>query len=802
MGAMSHQPWPPARFFKMWRLSAEGSRRANHRPLMSWRLRSLRPTGKDGDSTSANPTSHVSRMDNNLTAFAAWRLPAASHTSHSRRLSFMPCFLSCFTSRLASVSLCSFFISILTLTLFLSPVPSLAGSGKHCSASSSFTSLPSWPGVQPVGEALAFSPVATQAAAPFRIRTLNLNQLAWSCSARPRLPYPSSTAVQPELHLMALPSDCYRHSLENYARSLKLTVSTPAAAAVAASTSAAAASTSAAVAVAVIPSDSDVAPGVVIATSKGALSPDFSGALLTATVPTAGDTVSANDSPADANLDADLAFDSKISTPRKCLTSGNFMTATVAAAVTTPGAAATAPAGSASAASALPTAAIPAAMPDVAPASATSGPAFSQQQLTRPVLNPRPGKINKIAFWAFAANLDPETAARFRSQILKPAAPAGAGQDSSGGAIANAAGASAASAASSRDAQKGRRFTDPAIAAPASEKGTAQTEGQSSGGAEMLWIAGQSTGQGSLSQPPVSLQPFFSGSLDSSGRDALAAELKSKFSLQLVQLLRQGTFVLTWESAAAASSASTAPGAATADEALTQTQSRPAQPPQKNPRVTTRRLTLPHVEPPLAGFFYDESETLSRPQASFFTYSGQRHRVWLSLPSAHTPPGHEIILWVYQSPYQPELEPFFDEKKPESCEFTDKIELPSEGSYLVALIAPDDAAYFLCFSALAVDQDYDLSSLTPVLLSEAKPVYPEAARKKRATGRVKLQAKTGPDGHVNRIRILESVDPVLTRAAVEAVSQWVYSLPEFEGRKISYVFSVTLNFKLSPPDIR
>jgi len=732
-------------------------------------------------------------MDNNLTVFAAWRLPAASHTSHSRRLSFMPCFLSCFTSRLASVSLCGFFISILTLTLFLSPVPSLAGSGKHCSVSSSFTSLPSWPGVQPAGEALAFSPIATQAATPFRIRTLNLNRLAWSCSARHRLPYPSSTAVQPELHLMALPSDCYRHSLENYARSLKLTVSTPAAAA-AASTSAAA--------VAVIPSDSDAAPGVVIVTSKGVLSPDFSGALLTATVPTAGDMVSANDSPAEANLDTDLASDSKISTPRKCLTSGNFMTAIVAAAVTTPGASATAPAGSASAASALPTAAIPAAMPDVAPASPTSGPAFSQQQLTRPVLNPRPGKINKIAFWAFAANLDPETAARFRSQILKPAAPAGADQDSSGGAIANAAGASAASAASSRDTQKGTRFTDPAIAAPASEKGTARTEGQSSGGAEMLRAAGQSTGQGSLSQPPVSLQPFFSGSLDSSGRDALAAELKSKFSLQLVQLLRQGTFVLTWESAAAASSASTAPGAATADEALTQTQSRPAQPPQKNPRVTTRRLTLPHVEPPLAGFFYDESETLSRPQASFFTYSGQRHRVWLSLPSAHTPPGHEIILWVYQSPYQPELEPFFDEKKPESCEFTDKIELPSEGSYLVALIAPDDAAYFLCFSALAVDQDYDLSSLTPVLLSEAKPVYPEAARKKRATGRVKLQAKTGPDGHVNRIRILESVDPVLTRAAVEAVSQWVYSLPEFEGRKISYVFSVTLNFKLSPPDIR
>ena len=125
--------------------------------------------------------------------------------------------------------------------------------------------------------------------------------------------------------------------------------------------------------------------------------------------------------------------------------------------------------------------------------------------------------------------------------------------------------------------------------------------------------------------------------------------------------------------------------------------------------------------------------------------------------------------------------------------------MPSEGSYLVALIGADDAAYFLCFRALAVGQDYDLSSLTPVLLSRAEPGYPMTAKTKRVTGRVKLQSKTGLDGRVDRIRILESVDPILTRAVVEAVSQWVYSLPEFEGRKISYVFSVTVNYKISPP---
>jgi len=64
----------------------------------------------------------------------------------------------------------------------------------------------------------------------------------------------------------------------------------------------------------------------------------------------------------------------------------------------------------------------------------------------------------------------------------------------------------------------------------------------------------------------------------------------------------------------------------------------------------------------------------------------------------------------------------------------------------VALIGADDAAYFLCFRALAVGQDYDLGSLSPVLLSRAEPVYPESAREKRATGRVKLQSKTGLDG--------------------------------------------------------
>mgnify|MGYP003816148231 FL=1 len=528
MGTISRQPSPPARFFKICDWPDEGSRRASQRPRLNRRSGGFRSGCASGHSSSV-----FGRADNNSAAFIEWRLSA---TSHTRRPSFVHCFLSRFTSRLASVSLCSFFLSLLTLTLFLSPVPLFSGSGKHCSASSSFSSLLSWPGAQPVDE----------------------------------------------------------------------------------------------------------------------------------------------------------------------------------------------------------------------------GPVFSQQQMARPLLEPRPGRINKIAFWAFAANLDPETVARFRSQILKPAAPAGAGQDSGAGATASAVSASPAS-----------------------------------------------------TSPYVSLQPFFSGVLDSSDREALTAEIKSKFSLQLVQLLRQGTFVLTWESAAAAAAASAASGAAYPDEAGAQAQaqsqpqskakSKPAQQPQKKPTVTARRMTLPHVEPPLVGFFYDESETFSRPQASFFTYGGQKHRVWLSLPSADTPPGHEIILWVYQSPYQPELEPLFDEKKPEDCEFTGKIELPSEGSYLVALIGADDAAYFLCFRALAVGQDYDLSSLTPVLLSRAEPGYPMAAKTKRVTGRVKLQSKTGLDGRVDRIRILESVDPILTRAVVEAVSQWVYSLPEFEGRKISYVFSVTVDYKISPP---
>ncbi|HNS06248.1 MAG TPA: hypothetical protein PKH53_09605, partial [Candidatus Saccharicenans sp.] len=174
-------------------------------------------------------------------------------------------------------------------------------------------------------------------------------------------------------------------------------------------------------------------------------------------------------------------------------------------------------------------------------------PAASQQQksaLTRPHL---PGKINKIGFWAFAANLEPETAARFRSQILNPAPQTDDGYKTD---------ASATSVSVQKTEAARNEASTLALPAPATA-------------------------------PVMALQPFFSGPLDSSNREALASEIKLKFSLEIemVRLLRQGTFVLTWQPPAAAT------GAATSNEALTQTQCQPAEQPQKNPTVTTKRLT-------------------------------------------------------------------------------------------------------------------------------------------------------------------------------------------------------------------
>jgi TonB family protein len=75
------------------------------------------------------------------------------------------------------------------------------------------------------------------------------------------------------------------------------------------------------------------------------------------------------------------------------------------------------------------------------------------------------------------------------------------------------------------------------------------------------------------------------------------------------------------------------------------------------------------------------------------------------------------------------------------------------------------------------------------------PEYPEVARRAGIEGQVTLLLRIGKDGAVEDSELL-SGEPVLGRAASEAVDQWRYSPLRIDGQPVNILTSVTLSFQL------
>ncbi|MBU1198831.1 MAG: energy transducer TonB, partial [Nanoarchaeota archaeon] len=71
------------------------------------------------------------------------------------------------------------------------------------------------------------------------------------------------------------------------------------------------------------------------------------------------------------------------------------------------------------------------------------------------------------------------------------------------------------------------------------------------------------------------------------------------------------------------------------------------------------------------------------------------------------------------------------------------------------------------------------------------------ARQKQISGVVILEATTDIYGKVQRVKVLRSVDPLLDKAAIDAVKQWVYEPYLDNGKPRGVIFTVTVRFKLS-----
>jgi TonB family protein len=83
----------------------------------------------------------------------------------------------------------------------------------------------------------------------------------------------------------------------------------------------------------------------------------------------------------------------------------------------------------------------------------------------------------------------------------------------------------------------------------------------------------------------------------------------------------------------------------------------------------------------------------------------------------------------------------------------------------------------------------------PKLIRQVDPVYPEIAVNARVEGKVILDVTTDIYGRVQNVKVLRSI-PLLDKAAVDAVRQWVYEPMVINGLPRPVIFTVIVPFEL------
>ena len=85
----------------------------------------------------------------------------------------------------------------------------------------------------------------------------------------------------------------------------------------------------------------------------------------------------------------------------------------------------------------------------------------------------------------------------------------------------------------------------------------------------------------------------------------------------------------------------------------------------------------------------------------------------------------------------------------------------------------------------------------PVKVKDVRPVYPREAQDAKVQGLVIVEVRIEPDGRVSNARVMRSV-PQLHQAAVDAVSQWVFSPAlDSEGRATPVIVTIVVQFTLT-----
>jgi TonB family protein len=84
----------------------------------------------------------------------------------------------------------------------------------------------------------------------------------------------------------------------------------------------------------------------------------------------------------------------------------------------------------------------------------------------------------------------------------------------------------------------------------------------------------------------------------------------------------------------------------------------------------------------------------------------------------------------------------------------------------------------------------------PSLISKVEPEYSEEARKAKYQGLVLLYVEVDPNGRAQNVRVLRSLGLGLDEKAMEAVKRWRFRPGMKDGRPVTVVATVEVNFRL------
>ncbi|MBV8846017.1 MAG: energy transducer TonB [Bryobacterales bacterium] len=82
------------------------------------------------------------------------------------------------------------------------------------------------------------------------------------------------------------------------------------------------------------------------------------------------------------------------------------------------------------------------------------------------------------------------------------------------------------------------------------------------------------------------------------------------------------------------------------------------------------------------------------------------------------------------------------------------------------------------------------------IIRKVVPVYPPLARQARISGTVKLMGIIAKDGTVQKLQVI-SGHPLLQKAALDAVSQWLYQPTILDGQPVEVIAPIDVLFTIS-----